>query len=280
MTNYTYQDSRVKLCTTRLENLTDENNVIEYGAIILCRHGSADIRIDFKDWHLNEGAVITLFPNDMVCVNNVSSDFEADMLSYDKHMLREASLQLEQTVYSLLRKDRCRTGTPIVTEIIDGMFNLLRAYLKQHECNCLEQLVLYQLKAFFLGFYDHICRTQKENRPDNESSRTNELFNMFMEQLETCYKESHDVAYYAERLNITPKYLNSIVQRVTHMTPKTIIDNYVILQIKLVLRTCDANVKQISWDFNFSDPSFFCRYFKQHTGLTPQQFRKSMKESL
>ena len=64
------------------------------------------------------------------------------------------------------------------------------------------------------------------------------------------------------------------------MTPKTIMDNYVILQIKLVLRTCDANVKQISWDFNFSDPSFFCRYFKQHTGLTPQQFRKSMKESL
>lgn len=53
------------------------------------------MRIDFKDWHLKKDAVITLFPNDMVMLHNVSDDFEVEMLRYDKTMLREASLQLE-----------------------------------------------------------------------------------------------------------------------------------------------------------------------------------------
>ena len=64
----------------------------------------------------------------------------------------------------------------------------------------------------------------------------------------------------------------------TGHTTKNIIDQYVTLQIKLQLCNSEKSVKQLSWDFNFSDESFFCRYFKLHTGLTPQQFRKNIKQ--
>lgn len=99
-----------------------------------------------------------------------------------------------------------------------------------------------------------------------------------MEDLEQYYVKSHDVAFYAGKLNITPKYLNTIVRNMTGHTTKNIIDQYVTLQIKLQLRNSEKSVKQLSWDFNFSDESFFCRYFKLHTGLTPQQFRKNIKQ--
>lgn len=269
---------KAQLCITSLQELKDESNVIDYGAIILCKGGTASMRIDFKDWHLKQYAVITLFPYDVVMLHDVSDDFEVEMLRYDKTLLREASLQLEQTVYSLLRKDRCRTDKQVVTLIIENMFSLLRLYFIQKECMCLDQLVLYQLKAFFLGFYDWMVRNRHEAPEDNGSRRTNELFNMFMEDLEQNYMKSHTVAFYAGRLNITSKYLNNIVRQMTGYTTKDIIDQYVTMQIKLQLRTADKSVKQLAWDFNFSDESFFCRYFKLHTGYTPQQFRKNIKQ--
>lgn len=183
---------KAQLCITSLQELKDESNVIDYGAIILCKGGTASMRIDFKDWHLKQYAVITLFPNDVVMLHDVSDDFEVEMLRYDKTLLREASLQLEQTVYSLLRKDRCRTDKQVVTLIIENMFSLLRLYFIQEECMCLDQLVLYQLKAFFLGFYDWMVRNRHEAPEDNGSRRTNELFNMFMEDPRT---ELHEIAY-------------------------------------------------------------------------------------
>ena len=86
----TFASDKAQLCTTSLKELEAESNVIDYGAIILCKGGTATMRIDFKDWHLKKDAVITLFPNDMVMLHNVSDDFEVEMLRYDKTMLRRA----------------------------------------------------------------------------------------------------------------------------------------------------------------------------------------------
>lgn len=267
---------KARLYTTPLSELRDEQTVIDYGAIMICRHGTATINVDFKSWRLNAGAVITLFPNDVVQVSNASDDFEVETLRYDPAMLREASLQIEHTVYHALRKDRCRDNEGVVTQIVDYMFALLRTYFKQVECRCTDQLVLYQLKAFFLGFYDWVVRNQ-QTTDDKGTRRTNELFNQFMELLASDYRLSHDVGYYADKLCITPKYLNTITKTVADHTPKTLIDHYVLLQLKLQLRNSDISIKQLAWDYHFSDTSFFCRYFKHHTGLTPQQFRSMSK---
>lgn len=268
------QDCGATLCVTGLEELGVEAGVVDYGAIILCRAGEATVHIDFRHWRLAEGAVITLFPGDVVRVAGVSGDFEAEVLRYPAAMLREASLQLEQTVYSMLRQDRCRSNTAVVTGIVRSMFRLLRVYFDQTECECTDQLVTLQLKAFFLGFYDWLRRNPEAVPDDGASRRTTELFNRFMELLEAHYRQSHDVAYYAALMNITPKYLGSIVSRKTQHTVKVIIDHYVVLQLKLSLRNSTLSIKQIAADYHFSDLSFFCRYFKRHTGLTPQEFRK------
>lgn len=266
------------LSLTRLTSMVGEPCVADYGAIIICRGGRATMHIDFRHWTLERGAVITLFPGDVVRLEDATADFLVEQLRYTPAMLREASLQLEQTVYSMLRKDRCRNSTAVVTQIVDSMFGLLRIYFSQPECECTDRLVLLQLKAFFIGFYDWLSRNPQVMPTDEGSRRTNELFNQFMELLETHYRESHDVAFYADLMHITPKYLSTIVQRKTGHTTKTIIDHYVILQLKLSLRTSPKSVKGLAAEYHFSDFSFFCRYFKRHTGTTPMEFR--VKESL
>ena len=284
-----------------LEEWQEGPQVLTYGAILICRKGKARLNVNYKDWELYEGAVITLFPNDVVelkvdgdckspetengdckspqtengdCKSpQTANSFQAEILKYNPSLLREASLQLEQTVYSSLREDRCRQDTPVVTNIINGMFGLLKVYFDQSECTCISQLVLCQLKAFFIGFHEYLQRNPQYRPDEVKSYRVRELFNRFMMLLERDYKISRDVNYYAEKMNISSKYLTNIVNQVTGHTPKTIIDQYVILQLKMHLKRTTQSIKEMAWEFHFADVSFFCRYFKKHTGLTPQQIR-------
>lgn len=267
-----YQEA--SLFVSNLEEWRDEPQVLSYGAIMICRKGRAVLNVNYKDWDLFEGAVITVFPNDVVELKEVPSLFEVEILKYNASLLREASLQLEQTVYSSLREDRCRQDTPVVTNIINAMFALLKVYFNQSECTCISQLVLCQLKAFFIGFHEYLQRNP-QYRPDKvKSYRVRELFNHFMMLMERDYKLSRDVNYYASLMNITSKYLTNIVRQVTGHTPKVIIDQYVILQAKMQLKRTSQSIKEIAWEYHFADVSFFCRYFKKHTGLTPQEIRK------
>ena len=294
-----------------LEEWQEGPQVLTYGAILICRKGKVRLNVNYKDWELYEGAVITLFPNDVVelkvdgdfkspqtengdfkspqtengdcrspetengdCKSpQTANSFQAEILKYNPSLLREASLQLEQTVYSSLREDRCRQDTPVVTNIINGMFGLLKVYFDQSECTCISQLVLCQLKAFFIGFHEYLQRNPQYRPDEVKSYRVRELFNRFMMLLEKDYKISRDVNYYAEQMNISSKYLTNIVNQVTGHTPKTIIDQYVILQLKMHLKRTTQSIKEMAWEFHFADVSFFCRYFKKHTGLTPQQIR-------
>ena len=265
-----YQEA--SLFRSGLEEWQEGPQVLTYGAILICRKGKAMLNVNYKDWELYVGAVITLFPNDVVELK-VDGDFEVEILKYNPSLLREASLQLEQTVYSSLREDRCRQDTPVVTNIINGMFGLLKVYFDQSECTCISQLVLCQLKAFFIGFHEYLQRNPQYRPDEVKSYRVRELFNRFMILLERDYKISRDVNYYAAQMNISSKYLTNIVSQVTGHTPKTIIDQYVILQLKLHLKRSTQSIKEMAWEFHFADVSFFCRYFKKHTGLTPQQIR-------
>lgn len=281
-----------------LEEWQEGPQVLTYGAILICRKGKARLNVNYKDWELYEGAVITLFPNDVVelkvdgdckspetengdCKSpQTANNFQAEILKYNPSLLREASLQLEQTVYSSLRKDRCRQDTPVVTNIINGMFSLLKVYFDQSECTCISQLVLCQLKAFFIGFHEYLQRNPQYRPDEVKSYRVRELFNRFMMLLERDYKISRDVNYYAAQMNISSKYLTNIVNQVTGHTPKTIIGQYVILQLKLHLKRSTQSIKEMAWEFHFADVSFFCRYFKKHTGLTPQQIRSQSQPAV
>lgn len=269
-------DHEASLFLTSLEEWKNEPQVLTYGAILICRKGNAVLNINYKDWSLPEKAVITLFPNDVVLLKTPPSPtaFEVEMLKYDTSLLREASLQMEHTVYSSLREDRCRQDSPVVTNIIDAMFSLLKIYFRQAECTSLSQLVLCQLKAFFIGFHEYLQRNPQFRADEVKSYRVRELFNRFMMLMERDYKTSRDVGYYAEKMNISPKYLTNIVKIVTAHTPKTIIDQYTILQLKMQLKRTNLSIKELAWAYHFTDVSFFCRYFKKHTGLTPQQIRE------
>lgn len=254
-------------------NTANGDMLSENGMIILCRRGSAVINVNYHAWDLPDGGVITIFPGDVISVSRQSSDFIVDMLVYSPNILREASLDIEHSIYDKLREDRCRSDSQVVSDIVRSMFTLLGLYFRQSTCKCLDKLVLCQLKAFFIGFHDYISRFPDMVPPSSSSKRKRDLFNSFMKLIELNYRRFRDVNWYAGQLNISYKYLNIITKEITANSAKTLIDHYVILKLKQELSGSGKSLKQLAWDYNFCDASFFTRYFRLHTGLTPRAWR-------
>ena len=275
--NQTFQNEDIRLVISTFGEWQKEACILNEGIILLCESGTATITVNFKIWQLDHLSAIVLFPNDVVMLSSVSPDFKAQALCYSPAMLREASLQIESAVYESLRKDRCRTESPVPYKLIQLMFATLSLYSSDGDCTCLSQLALLQLKGFFLGFYDFLVRHPMRQAQPRTSPRIAELFQRFNALIALHYQKSRDVSFYASLMHITPKYLNAVSHLCTHLSSKVIIDHYTILQLKLLLRDSQRSIKEISWDYNFANFSFFCRYFKKHTGMTPKQYRKTFK---
>ena len=237
-----YQEA--SLSCSGLEEWQEGPQVLTYGAILICRKGKARLNVNYKDWELYEGAVITLFPNDVVelkvdgdckspqtengdCKSpQTANSFQVEILKYNPSLLREASLQLEQTVYSSLREDRCRQDTPVVTNIINGMFGLLKVYFDQSECTCISQLVLCQLKAFFIGFHEYLQRNPemppKYKGQISCSCRTAEEVLMHKKKFDYVFLSS---AFTSPKCDDEPVLMN--MQQIKQLSQQKVIDKKV-----------------------------------------------------
>ena len=98
------------------------------------------------------------------------------------------------------------------------------------------------------------------------------IFKKFLDLLDSNYTTSRSVNFYAEKLGITPKYLSSTTIAFTGISASRIIDNFVVFQIKLQLFSNIKSVKEISKNLNFQSQSFFGRYFKRITGMSPREY--------
>ena len=76
-------------------------------------------------------------------------------------------------------------------------------------------------------------------------------------------------------LCITSKYLSETVRTVSRRTPSDWIDSYVTRELRVMLRNSTMSIKQIADELNFANQSFMGKYFKEHVGMSPSQFRKS-----
>ena len=107
-----------------------------------------------------------------------------------------------------------------------------------------------------------------------KNTRHYKLFSEFINKLDAKHREERSVQYYAQAMNITPKYLSTIVLTYTGLTASQVIDQYVAYSIKQSLYTNEHNIKVISAEFNFPSQSFFGRYFKRITGYSPNEYIK------
>ena len=109
--------------------------------------------------------------------------------------------------------------------------------------------------------------------PASARSRNEEYFNQFMDELARHYMQHRSVGFYAAQLHLTPKYLTTIIRKTTGRTASEWIDDYVVLEAKNLLKYSTMSIQEVAYSLNFPNQSFFGKYFKEHTGLTPTAYR-------
>ena len=107
-----------------------------------------------------------------------------------------------------------------------------------------------------------------------EGSRSAELFNQFLSQVERHSRHYADVAFYAEQLNVSPRYLAQVTRRIAKRSPKNIIDEHITTEICTLLRTTTLSLKEIAHKMGFSSQTHLSRFVKKQKGMSPSEIRK------
>lgn len=105
------------------------------------------------------------------------------------------------------------------------------------------------------------------------SLRPNDLYNSFLSVVANNYHNAHDVAFYADKLSITTRYLSQITGDISGRTPKQIIDTYILQEAEQLLTTTTQTIQQISNTLGFSSQVTFAKLFRTKKGKSPSAFR-------
>lgn len=148
------------------------------------------------------------------------------------------------------------------------------------EIDSYRQNDVYVLRALLYEVLMLLDREYKKVNMEEETTSKevgNIHINKFMKLVESHLKEQHSVQYYADKLCITPNYLNEIVTSIKGISAKQYIRNKVMDEAKRLLTYTDSSISEIAFELHFSTVSYFIRSFRQHTGETPLLYRKTHK---
>ncbi|MBM6959904.1 AraC family transcriptional regulator [Bacteroides caecigallinarum] len=245
---------------------------VDVDTIIFCRKGTAHIEIDLIPYELVANTQLIIIAGSIVHNISNSDDFKISYITFKHEVYDEATAQLEPSFTFFLKEYPC---VQLGEKRINKMNYLVEAMkdFYNEKTNCFRvKIFKNNIQSFLLDVYDK-TRTLFKIDKSEEVGRREELFIKFIHLIHKYCPQQREVGFYAEKLYITSRYLSSITQNVADKSAKYIIDKHAIQRIKIMLKYSNMSIQDISYELNFPDQSFFSRYFKKHTGMSPLEYR-------
>ncbi len=242
--------------------------------IMLCTRGTLKYTLDTQQITVTPGDVLLVSERHVVNNYDASPDVDglAMMMSVDffHEIINDVSdlsaIFLYARTFPVMKLSEADAA--IFSRYFEAIKNRI-ANNKNHFRRALVRTLLlamfYDLSSVIYQFQQEIARPQK---------RSEALFTRFIKLVEEHCRTERRVSWYAGQLGITPKYLSETIKAVSRRTPNEWIDNYVILELRVMLKNTTKNIKEITEEMNFPNQSFLGKYFKEHVGMSPSEFRK------
>lgn len=246
---------------------------MEEGAIFFCRQGWAQFTIDLRQYEITENTQVLILPGSILGVDGVSDDFLVSYFEFTSEMFREASIQLDPPFFRFIKDNPSYKLPAENCKAINGLMNASAAIYEDSENRFQQQIMKNHLQSFLLDIYDK-CHRYFTRQQIEGSNRQDEIFKKFMALVNEHRTSEREVTFYANQLCISTKYLTGICRSVTGESAKKIIDNFVILEIKVLLQSTKQSIQEIADHLGFPDQSYLGRYFKRHEGMSPVDYRK------
>jgi AraC-like DNA-binding protein len=243
--------------------------------LALCTEGEATYTLDTQDMRIQKNDVLLILDRHVVSNFTASKDLKALCIIISVKFFFE-SIRNVGDVSSLLLLSR---NFPVIklaqeeTETFQSYFYLLKTKAADKQNKYRRKLVSTLILAMFYDLSNVVQRML--NTDSMRQTRAEIIFTKFIKLLEGNFKQERRVGWYAEQLNITPKYLSETIKNVSRRTPNEWIDNYVTIEMRIQLRNSTKSIKEIAEEMNFANQSFLGKYFKEHVGISPSEYRKN-----
>ena len=259
----------------QMGELLQELERLENFSLLFVNQGSARIELDFQTYDIHANYYIALAAEQFFQWLETSPDFTVSYLTFTRDILFEIITPFPPSFFAFIKQYAVSPPMPKDEEKrIYRLLQIVQDLYTEKEHTFRLPMLKNCLQNFLMDIYDK-TKAQFLHRDAQNTTRQEELLEKFIALVFQHSSSHRDVQFYADQLCITTRYLSSIIQKLTGHTPKEIIDDRCIQEIKMRLRTTNDSMQEIAFQLNFPDQSFFSRYFKKHTGITPAEYRQS-----
>ena len=254
------------------KDMVQELHRHDFYYILIIKNGEGHHEIDFTGYEIKNHTVFMMRPGQVHYLSLKAGStgyliqFKTDFLySHNSASQKHLTRLIQYNAYNLDEEGFCRIEA-VVSEALKEYTNKLKGY---HEV----------LKASLSIFLIELLRQRQDKAIPTMGDNTygQEKLEQFLELVEKNSITHKQVSQYTGLLNLSSYQLSSITKTLLAKTPSEIINYHIILEAKRQLLATSKQVGQIAYHLGYDDPSYFTRFFKRHTGLSPESFRKNSK---
>ena len=248
--------------------------IFPYLMIFICHAGSSRALYDMQDIRFRKNEVAIILPNHIIHPIESSPDYTITVimhsLAFEQEMTQRRMThdrnKFHETPACLLTEEEMAQYMKAVDmlEIISD--TPIFRYSHRHDMLMAQTDIMVEMLD--------ACRREIDEE-ERAINRNRSIFNTFSNLLALHYREQHEVAFYAEKAHLTTRHFSVIIKDVVGISASDYIEQYLATQAKNLLASRpDLSIQQISYHLGFAESPSFCRFFKRHTGLTPNDFRR------
>lgn len=239
----------------------------------LCTKGTIEYQLDTQKQFITPGDILIVSERHIVDHYQPSPDMEGLCIIMSVNFFHEIIKNVRDvnTLFLFARNHPVISLKPKEQEAFKEYFHVIQQKIGDKSNFFRKDLVRTLLLAMFYDVGNIIYRV-KEN--DNPKSRAEVIFSDFIKLVEANYRQERRVSWYAQQLCFTPKYLTEMVKAASRRTPNEWIDNYLLMELRVLLKNSPKSLKEIAEEMNFPNQSYMGKYFRLHVGVSPSKYRK------
>ena len=240
----------------------------------LCTKGKISYRMDTEELVVHADELLVVSERHVIDGYKCSDDMEGLCIMMSVDFFHEI-IKSVHDVSSLFVFARMQPVMKLEADEIATFteyFQFIKQKISDNHNHFRKDLIRTLMLAMFYDVGNVIYRVKNF---DESLLRSEKVFTRFLKMVEENCKRERRVSWYAQQLNITPKYLSTAVKRISGRTAVEWIESYVTMELRVLLKNSTKSIKEITEELNFPNQSFLGKYFKEHVGMTPSAYRKS-----
>ena len=238
--------------------------------IVICSEGYARLIVGFEEITVLENHFLIVMEGKPFEVLELSKNFKAELMCLKESLFELQGSHILRFLH-LIRENPCQPVLASKKQEFEVLLKCLKQTMTDTGNIFRQQIIQYYLYILACNIFNLLL----PNYAPAVLSRSESIFQEFIKNVEKYFRKERSVGFYADKLNLTPKYLSTVIQQQTGKHATDWIDKYTILEAKTLLKSSTLSIQQIAYDLNFSTQSHFGRYFRNHTGMSPKLYRNS-----